>query len=71
MSKNDLPLGHDLKKVRERAGLTQAELAVRIGVSQQTIWNWENNCYTPDQKKQKKLNIVLTELGVLNNCSNQ
>lgn len=54
MSKNDLPLGHDLKKVRERAGLTQAELAVRIGVSQQTIWNWENNCYTPDQKKTKE-----------------
>jgi DNA-binding XRE family transcriptional regulator len=67
MSKNNLPLGHDLKKVREQAGLTQAELAVSIGASQQTIWNWENNCYTPDQEKQQSLRVVLTELGVLSN----
>lgn len=30
-----------VRRAREEAGLTQAELARRIGVTPRTVWNWE------------------------------
>lgn len=33
---------HKLEEMRKRAGLTQKELAEKIGVTQQTIWYYEN-----------------------------
>ncbi len=35
--------GAELRKLRERAGLTQAELAARAEVTSRTIMRWEND----------------------------
>lgn len=32
----------DLTAIRERLGITQAELARRAGVDLSTVWRWEN-----------------------------
>ena len=41
-------LGKQLKEARAGANLSQEELAKRIGVSRQTISNWENGRSEPD-----------------------
>ena len=40
-------LGNCIKQAREELGLTQAELAVRVGVSRKTINTVENAVFTP------------------------
>lgn len=40
---NDQKPAKGLSAVRRRAGLTQKELAERVGVTETTIRNWENN----------------------------
>jgi len=50
-----------LKKVRTQAGLTQAELADRVGVSRKTINTVENGVFTPSTTLSLKLS---RELGV-------
>jgi DNA-binding helix-turn-helix protein len=37
-----------LKDLRKRAGLTQAELAIKLGIKQGSISNWENGTSNPD-----------------------
>lgn len=60
----DVPLGRDLKRARERAGLTQEELGERVGVSQGTIWGWEH-VHVPNRARRRDLREALDELGVL------
>lgn len=36
-----------LRELRTKSGLTQNEIATRLGVSGQTILNWENGIYEP------------------------
>lgn len=43
----DARLGSRLKEVRTEAGLTQAELAERAGVSRKTINTVENGVFVP------------------------
>lgn len=43
-----MQIGDKLKNKRNEAGLSQEVLAERIGVSRQTISNWENNRSYPD-----------------------
>jgi putative transcriptional regulator len=43
----DASLGNYLKEARAALGLTQAELAQRIGVSRKTINTVENGIFTP------------------------
>jgi putative transcriptional regulator len=43
----DARLGSHLKEVRTTAGLTQAELAERAGVSRKTINTVENGVFVP------------------------
>lgn len=40
-------LGNRLKEARAELGLTQAELALRVGVSRKTINTVENAVFTP------------------------
>ena len=40
-------LGNRLREAREAAGLTQAELAGRIGVSRKTVNTVENGVFVP------------------------
>ena len=44
---SDLALGNTLKERRSAAGLTQAELAERVGVSRKTINTVENGVFIP------------------------
>ena len=34
--------GEFLLRIRETAKITQEELALRLGVSEVSVWNWEN-----------------------------
>lgn len=43
----DLPLRNTLKEHRARLGLTQADLADRVGVSRKTINTVENGVFVP------------------------
>lgn len=43
----ELKLGIRLKEVRTAAGLTQAELAERVGVSRKTVNTVENGVFVP------------------------
>ena len=36
-----------LRELRNKSGLTQNEIASKLGVSGQTILNWENGLYEP------------------------
>lgn len=36
-----------LRELRTRSGLTQNEITTKLGVSGQTILNWENGIYEP------------------------
>lgn len=44
----EMEIGQRLRQVRTEAGLTQEWVAERVGVSRQTISNWENNRSYPD-----------------------
>lgn len=48
-----------LKEMRMHAGLTQAELAVRVGVSRKTINTVENGVFIPSTLLALKLASVL------------
>ena len=43
---NDL----DIKEIRAHLGVTQAELAKRLGVSERTVQNWESGTTIPESK---------------------
>ncbi len=51
-------LGQRLKEARLKAGLKQEELAAQLGVSRQTISNWENDRYSPDIDSALKLKTL-------------
>lgn len=63
---NNYELGKIIKKVREKKGLTQLELANIIGVSDKTISKWETSKGLPDitliEPLAKALNISVIEL---------
>ena len=48
-----------IKDLRERAGLTQGELAARLGVGQSTVAMWENGTNVPRASLLPKLAEVL------------
>lgn len=59
-------IGKKLVQFRKNKGLSQEELAEDVGVTRQTISNWELNETAPDLKQAQKLgeifNISLDEL---------
>lgn len=48
-----------LKEAREAAGLSYTELAAKIGVSSQTVYNWETGRYSPSKPSQIAILLVL------------
>ena len=48
----------NLKELREAKGWSREELAIRVDVSTQTIWNWQKG-KAMHSKYQKKLNKLL------------
>ncbi len=51
----------DMEALRERAGLTRAEVADRLGISETSVRNWETGRTEPTMTPQKYLDI----LGIL------
>src|SRR4051812_45328820 len=48
-------LSQRIKELRKSKGLNQADLAEKIGVTRQTIINWEKGVTGPDEKELSKL----------------
>ena len=65
--------GKYLFRLRKTAGLSQEELAERIGVHLNTISQWENGVYIPKTPKLKKLAEAfnVTEADLLNGPAKQ
>jgi transcriptional regulator with XRE-family HTH domain len=59
--RGNAPFAVRLQACRLAAGLTQAELARRIGVSGRTVANWENENYRPNPEALRCLAEVLGE----------
>ena len=55
-----MEIGEKLKKARLDQGMTQENLAEQLGVSRQTISNWENNRSFPDIVSILKLSDIYT-----------
>lgn len=51
--------GEEIKAVRKKAGMTQTELAERLGVSKGTVAMWELNQRNPSVKMLRKICVVL------------
>jgi DNA-binding transcriptional regulator YiaG len=52
------PPQSDVKHVRERLGLSQAEFALRFGLELATVQNWEQGRYRPDPAAQLALKLI-------------
>ena len=56
-----MEIGSKIKQLRYKAGLTQEQLATRLGISPQSVSKWENSVTMPDITL---LPALATELGV-------
>jgi DNA-binding transcriptional regulator YiaG len=53
-----------VRALRERMGLTQAEMAERVGTRQQTISEWETGARAPRPMSRRLLRMVAEEAGL-------
>ena len=53
----------DVRRLRTHLGLSQAELADRIGTRQQTISEWETGASAPRRMSRRLLHLVAEESG--------
>ncbi|MDY3014506.1 MAG: helix-turn-helix transcriptional regulator [Evtepia sp.] len=51
--------GERIKKARKDAGVTQKELGARLGISPQTLAQWENNLRNPKIETLQKISAAL------------
>ena len=51
-------LGNHLFQARKRCGLTQEEVAEKLGVSRQTVSKWETDETLPDIRQSKRLALL-------------
>lgn len=49
----------DLKKLRTIKGMTQLEVAIAVGVSEQTYRQWERGAMKPNEENSKRLDNIL------------
>lgn len=54
----DMSLGNSLFNARRKSGLSQEEVAEKLGVSRQTISKWELDETLPDIRQSKKLSVL-------------
>lgn len=57
-----MTIGERIKRTREKCGLSQTELAEKIGVSKQTLYKYENNIVT--NIPSNKIELLADKLGV-------
>ena len=61
----DRDIGATVRARRTELGLTQAELAHRVGVSPETVWRWELGKSRPRRQARQSLALTLaTRLSV-------
>ncbi|MFB8775828.1 helix-turn-helix domain-containing protein [Streptomyces broussonetiae] len=60
-----LPPPKERRRLREAAGLTQAQLATRVGVSRATVRTWETGRTTPHGRKREAYAKQLAELDAM------
>jgi transcriptional regulator with XRE-family HTH domain len=53
-----MELGNNLFNARKKSGLSQEEVAEKLGVSRQTISKWELDETLPDIRQSKKLSLL-------------
>ena len=53
-----MKLGESLSNARKKSGLSQEEVAEKLGVSRQTISKWETDETLPDLRQSKKLALL-------------
>lgn len=51
-------LGHSLFEARKKRGLSQEEVAEKLGVSRQTVSKWETDETVPDIRQSKKMAVL-------------
>ena len=51
----------DVKWIRTKIGLTQKELAEKIGITQRAVQKWEAGGVVPESKKKMLLSLLPTE----------
>lgn len=54
----------DIKKLREKANMSREELAVKLKVSANTIYRWEQQGVNPHPIFEEKMNRIFKGLGV-------
>ncbi len=59
MAEETTDFGTMMRQARDRLGLTQAELAEKVGVTQVTISNWEKGKSTPEGEQRARVEEVL------------
>lgn len=52
-------MGIKIKEMRTKRGLTQKQLADRLGVKQQNVSDWERSARSPSVKNLRKLAEIL------------
>jgi DNA-binding transcriptional regulator YiaG len=48
----------EVRRVRERLGLSQAEFSIRFGLELDTVQNWEQGRYSPDPAARILLSVI-------------
>ena len=51
-------LGNNLFHARKKSGLSQEEVAGKLGVSRQTVSKWETDETVPDIRQSKKMAVL-------------
>ena len=51
-------LGNNLFQARKRCGLSQEDVAEKLGVSRQTVSKWETDETVPDIRQSKKMAML-------------
>jgi transcriptional regulator with XRE-family HTH domain len=54
-----MDFGGNLREIRKANGLTQKQIADRLGVTSQAVCRWENNRTEPDMYTVAKLALIL------------
>lgn len=62
MNRKEIP--NMVKTIRHRLGLTQEQLAQKIGVSFSTANEWENNKRKPSPLAIKQLELLIKEIEI-------
>ena len=53
-----MQLGNHLFQARKKAGLSQEEVAEKLGVSRQTVSKWETDETLPDIRQSKRMALL-------------